>query len=78
MNDCCLKQAGSGFEGLCEIPLPKHSFSDPLEIQTSNAVFIKSYFPFKSFHIQFGCLSLAEKFRASFTDNDKSEVNHHV
>ena len=48
MNDCCLKQAGSGFEGLWEIPLPKHSFSDPPEIQTSNAVFIKIYFTFIS------------------------------
>ena len=81
MNDCCLTQVGSGFDGICGIPLPKHPFSDPPGIQTFNAVFIGSHFTVisLSFHIQFGCLSkLAENFRAAFTTNEKSDVNRHL
>ena len=44
INNCCLKQAGSGFEGLCGIPLPKHPFSHPPGILNSNVVFIGSHF----------------------------------
>ena len=70
MNDCCLKQAGSGFEGLCGIPLPKHSFSDPPRILTSDAVFIGSHFTVIS-HSVWLYVNTNWKFSSSFHNQRK-------
>ena len=70
MNDCCLTQVGSGFDGICGIPLPKHPFSDPPGIQTFNAVFIGSHFTVIS-HSVWLSLKTSWKFSSSFHNQRK-------
>lgn len=70
MNDCCLTQVGSGFEGLCGIPLPKHPFSHPLGILTSYAVFIGSHFTVIS-HSVWLSLNPSWKFLSNFHNQRK-------
>ena len=70
MNDFCLTQVGSGFDGICGIPLPKHPFSDPPGIQTFNAVFIGSHFTVIS-HSVWLSLKTSWKFSSSFHNQRK-------